>query len=163
MATRSTISIVDVRTKDGQGKQIYSHWDGYPSHNGKILLEHYQDAEKVKALIELGNISSLAENVTPEKTGNKRDWNSEVKDYVLTPTTVPHSFEEPHSGVVVAYMRDRGEEGQEAKTFQGKTPNKKYSEEYDYLFVESEKQWYVRDNHKSRPTFVKLTEKMCKD
>ena len=50
MATRSSISIVSERTENGKGKTIYSHWDGYPSHNGRILLEHYQDPKKIKAL-----------------------------------------------------------------------------------------------------------------
>ena len=161
MATRGTISIVTERTKDGSGRTIYSHWDGYPSNNGRILLEHYKDAKKVKELIDLGDISVLAENVSPGKEGIRRKMN-EKYEYDLIPTKEPHSFDEPHQGVVIAYGRDRGEKNVEATIFIGKTPDKKRSEEYDYLFVESENKWYVRDNHKSRPTFVELTEKVCK-
>lgn len=160
MATRSTISIVTERTKDGVGRTIYSHWDGYPSNNGRILLEHYKDAKKINALIDLGYISALAENVKPKKTGTLRKMNANY-EYDLIPTKEPHSFDNPHQGVVIAYMRDRGEKDLKAHPFQGKTPNKKLSEEYDYLFVESENKWYVRDNHNSRPKFVELTEKVC--
>ena len=160
MATRGTISIVTERTKNGVGRTIYTHWDSYPSNNGRILLEHYKDAEKINSLIYLGDISVLAENVRPGKEGIRRKMN-EKYEYDLIPTKEPHSFDEPHQGVVIAYGRDRGEKDIEATIFVGKTPNKNRSEEYDYLFVESENKWYVRDNHKSRPKFVELTEKVC--
>lgn len=160
MATRGTISIVTERTKDGSGRTIYTHWDSYPSNNGRILLEHYKDAKKIDALIDLGDISILAENVSPGKEGICRKMNANYK-YDLIPTTEPHSFDNPHQGVVIAYGRDRGEKDVEATIFAGKAPNKNRSEEYDYLFVESESKWYVRDNHKSRPKFVELTEKVC--
>ena len=106
-------------------------------------------------------LSKLDENVRPGKEGVRREWNGEKMEYDLIPTKEPHSFDKPHDGVVVAYMRDRKEKDVEAHPFQGKAPNKKFSEEYDYLFVESENKWYVRDNHKSRPKFVELTEKVC--
>jgi hypothetical protein len=163
MATRSSISIVSERTENGKGKTIYSHWDGYPSHNGRILLEHYQDAKKVKALIKLGDISSLAENIEPQEKGVTRQWDREKGKYVLIEAAKAHSFDTPHDGVVVAYGRDRGETGVKATTFKGSIPNDNTAQEFDYLFVESEKQWYVRNNHAPRPKFVKLTQKMCKD
>ena len=57
MGTRSNIAI---QLPNGKFKQIYAHWDGYPSHNGKILLEHFQDPKKILELIKLGGVSSLA-------------------------------------------------------------------------------------------------------
>ena len=58
MATRSTIAI-----KDGENiRSIYAHWDGYPSHNGKILLDNYNTTETVKDLIDGGDISVLKED-----------------------------------------------------------------------------------------------------
>jgi hypothetical protein len=160
MATRGTISVVDKRTEDGSGRTIHSHWDSYPEHNGRILLEHYQDPKKVNSLIDLGDISSLAENVSPSKKGILRKMN-ENYEYDLIPTKEPHSFDNPHNGVVVAYMRDRGEKDCHASSFKGKEPGKNIAQEYDYLFVVEESKWYVRDNHKTRPTFVELTKKMC--
>ena len=161
MATRGTISVVDKRTADGSGRTIYSHWDSYPSHNGRILLEHYKDAKKVSSLINLGDISILAENVHPKPKGVLRQWDSKKGEYVYTETTLPHTFDTPHDGVVVAYGRDRGEKNVKASSFLGKEPNKNTAQEFDYLFVESENQWYVRNNHATRPKFVKLTQKMC--
>jgi hypothetical protein len=60
MATRSNIGI---RETDGTVKTIYSHWDGYPQHVGRILLAHYRDEESVRALIDLGDISELHETL----------------------------------------------------------------------------------------------------
>lgn len=162
MATRSTISIVTERTVEGIGSTIYCHWDGYPSNNGRILLEHYKDAQKVRSLINLGSISSLAENVKPGKEGFLRKMNANY-EYDLIPTKEPHSFDNPHHGVVVAYGRDRGEKNIKASSFKGKGPGKNIAQEFDYLFVIDENKWYVRNNHKSRPRFVELTKKMCEE
>ena len=85
MATRSRIAI---ETTAGKVRSIYCHWDGYPGNNGKILMEHYTDKEKIINLIELGDISSLAPEVN---------------------TDLPHTFNSPVEGVVVAYGRDRKE------------------------------------------------------
>lgn len=161
MATRGTISIVSERSEKGKGKTIYTHWDSYPSHNGRILLEHYQDAKKIKALIKLGAISILAENVEPQGKGVTRQWDREKGKYVLIEATKEHSFDTPHDGVVVAYGRDRGEKNIKATHFRGAKPNYNTSQEFDYLFVENENQWYVRNNHATKPKFVKLTQKMC--
>lgn len=60
MSTRSRINYVQ---EDGTYKSIYCHFDGYPSHNGYILYKHYTTLESVKALVELGDMSSLAETV----------------------------------------------------------------------------------------------------
>lgn len=130
MATRSTISI-----KEGNKiKTIYCHWDGYPSNNGAILLQHYSDPNKVNQLINLGDISSLRENVEP------------------TNTTTPHSFDKPHDDVVVAYMRDRGEKDCEAREYD--KPSEK--QQYNYLFENGK--WYLisKDN-----SLTELTNELC--
>jgi hypothetical protein len=57
MATRSTIAL---EFADGTVQQIYCHNDGYLSYNGRILKESYSDPFKLRDLIELGSISSLA-------------------------------------------------------------------------------------------------------
>lgn len=60
MATRSTIAI---QNEDGTVTGIYCHWDGYPEHNGKILVNDYTTEEKVRELIALGDISSLGSTI----------------------------------------------------------------------------------------------------
>jgi hypothetical protein len=86
MATRSNIAY---KTAEGKIRSVYSHWDGYPECNGKILLDNYKDIEKIKTLIELGSISSLGAEI-----GEKQDFddrNSQKDSWTL------------------AYHRDRGE------------------------------------------------------
>jgi len=67
MATRSNIAM---KTADGKIVSVYCHWDGYVANNGKILLENYTDAHKIEALVALGSISSLGEQI-----GEKQDFN----------------------------------------------------------------------------------------
>ena len=61
MATRSLIGI----KLDNIVKTIYCHWDGYPEHNGQLLVDHYNSPSAIVELMELGDLSSLAE--TPAK------------------------------------------------------------------------------------------------
>ena len=69
MATRSLIGI---KLNDNIVKTIYCHWDGYPEHNGAILMNHYNTPAAITALMELGDLSALAE--TPDQcTAYHRD------------------------------------------------------------------------------------------
>ena len=86
MATRSNIAYM---TPEGKIRSVYCHWDGYPAHNGEMLRRYYTDQSKIEALIQLGSLSSLNENIAPKGT---------------------HSFDKAEEGVVVAYHRDRGED-----------------------------------------------------
>ena len=43
MATRSTISL---QLDNDEYKTIYCHHDGYLTHNGAMLLDHYDTKEK---------------------------------------------------------------------------------------------------------------------
>ena len=60
MSTRSRIAI---EKQDGTVESIYCHFDGYLSHNGEILQEHYSTKEKMEKLIELGDISQLGDTL----------------------------------------------------------------------------------------------------
>ena len=57
MATRSLIGI----KLDNIVKTIYCHWDGYPEHTGQLLVNNYTSPSAVFELMELGDLSSLAE------------------------------------------------------------------------------------------------------
>lgn len=59
MSTRSTII---VKLLNGTYKKIYCHWDGYLSNNGRILFHHYNSQELAESLVNLGDLSSLAES-----------------------------------------------------------------------------------------------------
>jgi hypothetical protein len=66
MGTRSTIAL---EFADGTVEQVYCHWDGYLSNNGKILAEHYLNPFKVKQLLALGAFSSLRDTVEETEDG----------------------------------------------------------------------------------------------
>ena len=92
MATRSMIAY---ETGSDTVRAIYCHHDGYPSHNGRILLNHYDDIEKVEQLIALGDLSLLGKEI-----GEKQD------------------FDQPTDrNWCLAYGRDRGETRVESQLF----------------------------------------------
>lgn len=130
MATRSRIAI---EKEDGSVESIYCHWDGYPSHNGQVLLDFYSDREKAQALIDLGDISSLAPNLEPQGK---------------------HSFNEPESGTVVAYGRDRGEKGVQKK-HHGSVPSffDGDIEEWGYLLTQ-EGEWLCKRGYNMKTPVV---------
>ena len=132
MATSSNIGI---EYSDNSVKMIYCHWDGYLSNNGRILLNHYKNKEKIESLLSLGDISSLDIEVNPDPK------------YV-------HRFDNAQPTVTVAYHRDRGENLSPALLFNNKEEASKNMQEYLYLFSEKENKWYVR-SYKS--DFIELT------
>jgi len=116
MATRSRIGI---QNPDGSVSSIYCHWDGYPEGVGATLKEHYSNRQKLKMLINLGDISKLEENVS---------------------TMDEHSFNNPKPGVTVAYHRDRGEELRSARTdYSLEIFSESDYEDYGYVYTLEEK------------------------
>jgi hypothetical protein len=59
MATRSLIGI---NLNNGITKIIYCHWDGYPEHNGQLLVNNYTSPSAVFELLGLGDLSTLGES-----------------------------------------------------------------------------------------------------
>jgi hypothetical protein len=55
----------------------YCHWDGYVEHNGKILVEHYQNRQDVQELIDGGSMSSLRTRGSWNHDSPLRDENGE--------------------------------------------------------------------------------------
>lgn len=79
MATRSIIASVD---QNNEVRSVYCHWDGYPLHNGRILRMAYSDQSKVDSLLDMGNISTLA-NTLEECKFYARDRNEEGQDAIV--------------------------------------------------------------------------------
>ena len=74
MATRSLIGI---NLNGGITKIIYCHWDGYPEHNGQLLVNNYTSPSAVVGLMELGDLSNLAEtpaDCTAYHRDRKEPW-----------------------------------------------------------------------------------------
>jgi hypothetical protein len=126
MSTRSRIGIEDQET--GKVRSIYCHFDGYLEGVGRTLVDHYKDREKVEALIALGDLSALDDEVAP-------------------PPGVHHKYGEVAPGVTVAYCRDRGEtnvgaaEDESADAMVERAT--KGWEEFAYLYRQGV--WFVRE------------------
>lgn len=87
MSTRSNIGI---KRKNGNVEVVYCHNDGYLSYNGKMLLDNYQDLDKINSLIDLGDMSYLKEDIEStffygrdrgEEDTDKRIYDN-LKDYL---------------------------------------------------------------------------------
>lgn len=132
MATRSTIAL---EFADGTIGQVYCHWDGYLAHNGKILVESYQDPFKVRELIDLGDVSSLAAEI-----GVKHPFDNPGS----FGTSEYQAYKDQYGNMCKFYMRDRGEEGVEARYFKDFDTYRAeaQSEEYNYI-LRTDGQWYV--------------------
>ena len=81
-------------------KYIYCHNDGYLSYVGVILYLFYKDSDKVKALIKLGDLSSMGANLEPP-----REIKSEDEFHRM------HSIlsRSARTSFVLSYKRDRHE------------------------------------------------------
>lgn len=66
-----TRSLIAVSNEHGSIDAIYCQWDGYLNHNGKILIQHYNNSDKARALIALGDLSSLGNEIGRQ---HEVDW-----------------------------------------------------------------------------------------
>lgn len=134
MATRSSIATF---LPDGKIEQIYCHWDGYLSNNGVILLLHYTNLEKIRALMNLGWLSKLGPEI-----GQKHNFDASFNDWCKS------------------YGRDRGDEGSEKILYENYSEflEKRLDEEYNYLWTGEE--WLVESDesteHDEYHPFVSL-------
>ena len=132
----STRSDVIVHRADGKWARIYCHWDGYLSHNGKILFKNYNSQKKAEKLTVEGDLSVLAPRC------NKPEG---------------HSFDHPKEGYTVYYGRDRGEEGTAVKVFETLTeawPEADCWTEFTYVWDEGK--WWVGDPDEGTQTLIEL-------
>jgi len=121
---------------DGSYKGVYCHWDGYIEHNGGLLLDYYNTREMAEKLIELGDLSSLQPKLYPDPAKPHKFWDG------LEPR-------QEQELVTLAYGRDRGEKGTEAKTFNLKGLDTDSWGEYFYVFTKDNQWKYFTFGHLS--------------
>ena len=131
LITEATRWLVGVEMPNGRIVSTYGHWDGYPSHTGKILKRYYSGgAGKVRDLIKLGKngISSLEKSMKGGKG---------------------HSFNNPLPGESVFYGRDRGDKQRSMRKWRNRDSIKYNSgEEFAYIWSVKDRKWYVNDTDK---------------
>ena len=59
----STHCAIFYQNEEGKYQGVHVWFDGYIEYMGNLLLQHYNDEEKVKQIIELGHIYSLQESL----------------------------------------------------------------------------------------------------
>ena len=133
MSTRCRIGI---ENKDGTITSIYCHHDGYPEVVGEILVNHYKTEEKIRKLLELGDMSSLG----TEPVENLRGWEmpkAGTADWLK-------AYMESHPENQCVIYKTRGEDCP-AKTHKDIEEYQRHSRdcwgEYAYLFKNNE--WFV--------------------
>ena len=127
MGTRSRIGY---ELPDHSVVSVYCHWDGYVEHNGKILVEHYQDRDDVMDLIDGGGISSLRTRGTWDHSSPLRDEDGE---YICD--AAGYLKYENDRDPQPLYYTERGEELDIAHTsFDEFVSGNLGGEEYAYLF-----------------------------
>ena len=131
MATRGRIGL---ELADGSVLSIYSHWDNYPEHNGRILRTHYNTREKVSTLIDEGDVSCL----WTDKDWNGKEWN-DCKYKALTYAERGEDCPPRLDANKYDYLAD--------------------GEEYAYIFTQND-EWVCYDRHQfeenTMPTVVEI-------
>ena len=126
MATRSRIGL---QLSDDSIVSVYCHYDGYPAYNGRILRTHYDTIEKVRELIDGGDMSCARTNA---------GWNNE---------TLPE--------VGPLYYSSRGEDCP-PRHDETMTEFFKNGEEFGYIFQNGE--WFCYDTKTWSDTFAQVIE-----
>ena len=148
MATRARIAL---ELKDGSFISSYQHWDGYPGGLGFNLIENWDNYDKVKEAIELGDASKWGMIV-----GEKVDFDDRDNDV--------------HDVQNVYYGRDRGEKDVGyRKHLNGVCLLDEAfdcGEEFLYIFKETKDgmwEWFYVDEYKDKNTPIPLYEDAIRD
>lgn len=127
--------LIAIKTDKGY-KAIYNHFDGdslYP-----ILTKNYTDENKANVLITLGDISFLGKSSSPAPITQERSFNALHSDYFRGLSKEEQKKEQAeYYHHTLAYGRDRGETGTEARTVKSLRELIK-EEEYAYVFNDDE-------------------------
>lgn len=132
MGTRSTIAY-----REGDKiRAVYCHWDGYPSYNGRILQDHYQEARKIGQLIQLGDLSSLGAEL-----GEQHSFDDRIDAETLAETRCTF------------YARDRGESDVGAREFDDIPSWLDHYSWSDYAYLWNGREWLVHDCYHGKGEF----------
>jgi len=120
MGTRSYIAVANPK---GGYSAIYCHWDGYPDYMGAMLRDNYSSKGKSRALIRLGDCSSIKPNLAAVGL---------------------HNFDNPAENVTLAYGRDRGEPACKARQFETLKELAEFAGEAwaQFIYIYDGKRWH---------------------
>lgn len=144
MGTRSRIGVMH----GDKCKSIYCHWDGYLSHNGAILQEHY-DSSRANHLVALGNICTLGKEIGEKHVFSQFELRAEEVQ----------AYKELTENWTTFYMRDREEKDQE---FGVSHSFDEFLEQCiecgaEYYYIMKDGEWYCGDTYAHTPLSMSLT------
>ena len=143
MGTRSRIGVMHGDIV----KSVYCHWDGYLSHNGAILQEHY-DSAKANNLVALGDLSSLRPNIGVEHAFSQFATELSSEEYDAL-----------YGNMCTFYGRDRKETGTEWKVAHTFAEFLEQVESCfgEYYYIMKDGVWYCGNIYSNDPLSRKLT------
>lgn len=153
----STHSRIGIKNEDGSVESIYCHFDGGLDYNGMVLSRSYVDEAKVRELIALGDISSLGSHI-----GEKHPSLTHMilkQQHKKGKKKMPNfqKYKDKYGDWVLAYGRDCGEEGTEAKRDPSEAAYRRRDESYLYLFKDSK--WFCKSIGGKK--FVEIKAPIC--
>lgn len=145
MGTRSDII---VHCADGKWRRVYCHSDGYLSHNGRILFDHYTSQKHADALVALGSLSLLGPAI-----GRKHPWMTPYREG----DAAVAEYKRKYGDMCIAYGRDRGDRDTEASVgdtlFEVWPPDETWTE---FTYVWDQDKWWAADPDEGTQTLVDL-------
>lgn len=130
MGTRSTIAL---ERTDGTVCKIYCHWDGYLDHNGRILVEHWCDPQKMELLLDGGNLCTLGQDIGQTHPQDRPQYGTPEYDV----------YRQMYRSGCEFYGRDRGYTDHHAITYQNWDTylRESTSQEYNYALRFTDRSW----------------------
>ena len=168
----STNAMIYVKQKDDTIKGTYLHWDGYPSYTGNILLNHYEDIERARELVNLGGLSTIGIDINAPEIITRFGFDAMFLPYqgdIGKRTDLPEEWrnlsenerkrlymDAMDGSYTIAYHRDRNEKKQ-LTTYKSEKDLKQSKIKLAYDYYHDGNEWFVRNNKQ----FQKLTKKYC--
>lgn len=147
----STRSFIAMQIANGAYYSIYCHSDGYPSFVGRLLETHWRDEVRLRALLELGDLSQLGEDI-----GEQHDfeWMSKMRHDGL----YYKISQDPRYNCCKFYGRDRGEGHRMLQVSDSEHDliAAAYDSDADYLYVWRDGEWTALHLNHDNPTWGRL-------
>lgn len=132
----STRAYICIEQQNNTYLGVYCHSAGYLTHTGSILFDYYQSEEKIKKLIELGNLLILKPNLEPDKNH-------------------PHCFNNPQIGVSLFYGRDGNYQNTSSKIINLNNLINHFWIEHCYLYKLDHNWYYIENKEKTKQILLK--------
>ena len=104
----STRSFIGKTEEDGRIRYIYCHMDGDVDGVGRLLHEHYRDADAVDRLLDLGAIRILGCDAVDTTTAFHRDWGRKMDSAKAVDNREEYLEAMDKSWTEFAYLLDGG-------------------------------------------------------